>query len=44
MTSLTVSRRAFIGSMGAGLAFGARTAMAAPVTLDAIKKAGVLRI
>ena len=44
MTKLTLSRRALIGSIGAGLAFGARAATAAPVTLDAIKKAGVLKV
>ena len=44
MTKLTLSRRALIGSIGAGLAFVARAATAAPVTLDAIKKAGVLKV
>ena len=45
MNKLHVSRRTVIGSLGAGLLLTAsRGALAAPVTLDALKKAGELRV
>lgn len=45
MTRLTLSRRTFLGSVGAGtlIAMGGK-ALAAPVTLDALKKAGEVKV
>ena len=45
MTRLSLSRRTFLGSVGAGtlIAMGGR-AFAAPVTLDALKKAGEVKV
>jgi polar amino acid transport system substrate-binding protein len=45
MTKLHVSRRTLLGSIGAGLLMTAnRTAIAAPVTLEALKKAGEVKV
>jgi polar amino acid transport system substrate-binding protein len=45
MTSLRLSRRTLLGSLGAGLLMTAnRTAIAAPVTLEALKKAGEVKV
>ncbi|HKS65557.1 MAG TPA: transporter substrate-binding domain-containing protein, partial [Xanthobacteraceae bacterium] len=45
MSKLHVSRRTVVGSLGAGLLMTAsRGAFAAPVTLDALKKAGEVRV
>ena len=45
MSKLHVSRRTVVGSLGAGLLMTAsRAAFAAPVTLDALKKAGEVRV
>jgi hypothetical protein len=45
MTKLHVSRRTLLGSIGAGLLMTAnRAAMAAPVTLEALKKAGEVKV
>ena len=45
MTSLHLSRRTLLGSLGAGLLVTAsRTATAAPVTREALKKAGEIKV
>lgn len=45
MTRLTLSRRMFLGSVGAGtLVAMSGKALAAPVTLDALKKAGEVKV
>ena len=45
MSKLHVSRRTVVGSLGAGLLMTtSRAAFAAPVTLDALKKAGEVRV
>jgi polar amino acid transport system substrate-binding protein len=45
MTKLNVSRRTLLGSIGAGLLMTAdRTALAAPVTLETLKKAGEVKV
>jgi polar amino acid transport system substrate-binding protein len=45
MTKLHVSRRTLLGSIGAGLLVTAsRSAVAAPVTLEALKKAGEVKV
>ena len=45
MTKLQRSRRTVLGSLGASLLMtGSRTALAAPVTLEALKKAGEVRV
>ena len=45
MTKLHLSRRTLVGSLGASLLMtGSRTAFAAPVTLEALKKAGEVRV
>ena len=45
MSKLHVSRRTVVGSLGAGLLMTAsRAAFAAPVTLEALKKAGEVKV
>ena len=45
MNKLHVSRRTVVGSLGAGLLMTAsRAAFAAPVTLEALKKAGEVKV
>jgi polar amino acid transport system substrate-binding protein len=45
MTDLHLSRRTLLGSLGAGLLMTAsRAALAAPVTLEALKKAGEVKV
>ena len=45
MSKLRVSRRTVVGSLGAGLLMTAsRAAFAAPVTLEALKKAGEVKV
>src|SRR5437763_6950134 len=45
MTKLHLSRRTLLGSLGAGLLMtNSRTAIAAPVTLDALKKGGEVKV